>query len=100
LASGWRRTARGWASWPATWGLSARTLQRRLAEEGQPFQTLLDATRRELAAQYLRDPALSLTEIAFLLGYAEQSSFTHAFRAWQGQAPQQWRASNAPSNPQ
>lgn len=81
-------------------GLSARTLQRRLAEQGQPFQALLDATRRELALQYLHDPALSLTEIAFLLGYAEQSSFTHAFRAWQGQAPQQWRASHAPSNPQ
>lgn len=73
-------------------GLSARTLQRRLAEEGQPFQTLLDRSRRELAEQYLRDPALSLTEIAFLLGYAEQSSFTHAFRSWHGVAPRQARA--------
>jgi AraC-like DNA-binding protein len=72
-------------------GLSARTLQRRLADEGTPFQTLLDRTRRELADAYLRDPKLSLTEIAFLLGYAEQSSFTHAFRSWHGVAPRQAR---------
>lgn len=72
-------------------GLSARTLQRRLAEAGTPFQGLLDATRRELALQYLRDPSLSMTEIAFLLGYAEQSSFNHAFRAWFSATPQQWR---------
>lgn len=70
---------------------SPRTLQRRLAGEGQRFQALLDATRRELAAQYLRDPSLSLTEIAFLLGYAEQSSFSHAHRAWHGCTPQAWR---------
>lgn len=72
-------------------GLSPRTLQRRLAAEGQPFQLLLDGTRRRLAAQYLRDPRLSLTEIAFLLGYAEQSSFSHAHRAWHGCSPQTWR---------
>lgn len=71
--------------------LSPRTLQRRLAEADSSFQTLLDATRRELAGQYLRNPALSLTEIAFLLGYAEQSSFNHAFRAWFECTPQQWR---------
>lgn len=72
-------------------GLSARTLQRRLAEAGTHFQALLEATRRELADQYLQDPALTLTEVAFLLGYAEQSSFTHAYRAWHGCAPQQAR---------
>ena len=71
----------------AALGMSARTLQRRLAEAGTPFQGLLDATRRELARQYLRDPGLSLTEIAFLLGYAEQSSFNHACRGWWGEAP-------------
>lgn len=71
--------------------LSPRTLQRRLAAEGQAFQQLLDTTRRQLAAQYLRDATLSLTEIAFLLGYAEQSSFSHAHRAWHGCSPLQWR---------
>lgn len=72
--------------------LSPRTLQRRLAAEGRPFQQLLDATRRQLAAQYLRDVSLSLTEVAFLLGYAEQSSFSHAHRAWHGCSPQAWRS--------
>jgi len=71
--------------------LSPRTLQRRLAEAGASFQALLDATRRELADQYLRNPALSLTEIAFLLGYAEQSGFNHALREWHGCTPQQRR---------
>jgi AraC-like DNA-binding protein len=74
-------------------GLSARTLQRRLAEAGTPFQGLLDATRRELAQHYLRDETLSLTEVAFLLGYAEQSSFNHACRGWFGESPGRVRAS-------
>lgn len=68
--------------------LSPRTLQRRLGELGKPFQQLLDATRRELADGHLRDARLSLTEVAFLLGYSEQSSFTHAHRAWHGESPQ------------
>lgn len=73
-------------------GLSPRTLQRRLGELGRPFQQLLDATRRELADLHLRDASLSLTEIAFLLGYSEHSSFTHAHRAWHGESPQARRA--------
>lgn len=72
-------------------GLAPRTLQRHLAQAGTSHAQLLDAVRRELALGYLRDPNLSLTEIAFLLGYREQSSFTHAFRAWHGCSPQQWR---------
>jgi AraC-like DNA-binding protein len=72
-------------------GLSARRLQRRLADAGSRFSTLLDATRREFAQQYLRDPELSLTEIAFLLGFAEQSAFNHAFRAWFATTPAAWR---------
>jgi AraC-like DNA-binding protein len=72
-------------------GLPVRTLQRKLAEAGVNFSALLDATRRELAEQYLRDPALTLTEIAFLLGFGEQSNFSHAFRAWFGTTPAAWR---------
>lgn len=72
-------------------GCSGRTLQRRLAQAGTPFQVLLESVRRELAGHYLRDPALSLTEVAFLLGYAEHSSFTHAYRSWFGCSPQQAR---------
>lgn len=75
-----------------TLGLPVRTLQRRLADAGTGFAQVLDSVRRELAEDYLRDPALSLTEIAFLLGFHEQSSFSHAFRAWHECTPHQWRS--------
>lgn len=75
-----------------TLGLNPRSLQRRLAEAGYTFQELLDATRRELSQVYLRDPALSALDVALLLGYAEQSSFTRAFRGWFGATPSAWRS--------
>lgn len=72
--------------------LSTRSLQRKLAEAGSPpFSELVDQTRRELVQRYLREPGLSLTEVAFLLGFRQQSSFNHAFRAWFGCTPAQWR---------
>lgn len=71
--------------------MSPRSLQRQLERMGTGFQPLLDSTRRELARQYLSDPRLNMTSIAFLLGYSEQSSFTHAFREWEGMSPSQWR---------
>ncbi len=73
-------------------GVTPRTLQRRLASADFCFQQLLDETRRELAQVYLRDPALSALDVALLLGYAEQSSFTRAFRGWFGTTPTNWRA--------
>lgn len=72
--------------------MSPRSLQRQLERAGGSFQQLLDTTRRELAQRYLRDSAMTLTDIAFLLGFSEQSSFTHAFREWEGMTPSQWRA--------
>ncbi len=72
-------------------GMTTRTLQRKLGEAGASFSALLDAIRQELVAQYLRDDSLSLTEIAFLLGFGEQSNFSHAFRAWFGTTPAAWR---------
>jgi AraC-like DNA-binding protein len=74
-------------------GVSARTLQHRLRQQGVTFQEVLDGLRRSLAELYLRDEALSLTEIALLLGFAEQSSFTRAFRRWRGMSPAAWRRS-------
>jgi AraC-like DNA-binding protein len=72
-------------------GLSPRTLQRKLAEAGASFQQVLDGARYALAQDYLRKAGLSLADIAFLLGYQEQSAFTHAFREWSGTNPGGWR---------
>jgi AraC-like DNA-binding protein len=70
---------------------SPRSLQRRLAEQGTSFQSLLDNTRQHLAQRHLMEGQLDLAEIALLLGYSEQSAFTRAFRSWTGLAPAQWR---------
>ena len=72
-------------------GMSARTLQRKLAEAGSSFQQVLDGARYALAQDYLRQRELSLVDIAFLLGFQEQSAFTHAFREWSGMNPSSWR---------
>lgn len=72
--------------------VSERTLHRRLAEEGTSFQQLLDRTRRDLADQHIRRDDLSVADIAFLLGFHDQSSFFRAFRRWYGTSPQQHRA--------
>jgi AraC-like DNA-binding protein len=71
---------------------SERTLRRRLERERASFRALIDATRAELAKAYLADRRLPLCEVAFLLGYAEQSAFHRAFKRWTGQTPAAWRA--------
>ncbi len=72
-------------------GMSERTLQRRLKEEGQSYSGLLDEVRAALARAYLRDPELPLAEVAWLVGFSEQSAFTRAFKRWTGTTPRQWR---------
>ncbi len=67
--------------------LSARTLQRKLQEANLSFTQLVDDVRRELAERYLADAKLDLVDIAFLLGYSEQSAFTRAYKRWTGRAP-------------
>jgi AraC-like DNA-binding protein len=67
--------------------LSPRTLHRRLAEAGTSFAGLLDDTRRELAGGYLQRTDYSIAEVAYLLGFAEVSSFNRAFRRWTGTPP-------------
>lgn len=76
-------------------GLSARSFHRRLSEHGMSFQTLTEETRRELAEGLLRDEGHSLAEIAFLTGFAEQSSFTRAFKRWVGMTPASYRKDSA-----
>ena len=71
--------------------LSPPTLQRKLNEAGASFQQVLDQARFALATDYLRQDTLSLVDISFLLGYQEQSAFTHAFKEWAGVNPGAWR---------
>jgi AraC-like DNA-binding protein len=73
-------------------GMSGRTLQRRLDEQQLDFRAVVDEVAAELAKAYLRDQALGLAEIAFLLGFADQSAFTRAFKRWTGVTPGRWRA--------
>jgi len=72
-------------------GMSERTLQRRLEEERSSFAVVIDETRRELAEQYLSRLKLSLGEAAYLLGFADQSSFFRACKRWFGVPPGQYR---------
>jgi AraC-like DNA-binding protein len=72
-------------------GLPTRSLQRRLSVENVTFGQVLDTVRKDLAKVYVRDASLSMLDVALLLGYAEQSSFTRAFRQWFGVSPLQWR---------
>lgn len=72
-----------------------RTLQRRLAAEGVRYQDLVDRERRAQAARYLAEPGLHLTQIAGLLGYAEQSALNRSCRRWFGKTPRQYRADPA-----
>lgn len=76
-------------------GLSARSFHRRLSEHGVSFQTLTEETRRDLAIGLLQDERHSLAEIAFLTGFAEQSSFTRAFKRWVGHTPASYRKGRA-----
>jgi AraC-like DNA-binding protein len=72
--------------------MSERTLQRRLEEEATSFVQLLDETRRELAEQYLGRLHLTLAQAAYLLGFADQSSFFRACRRWFDLSPGQYRS--------
>jgi AraC-like DNA-binding protein len=72
--------------------LSPRTLARRLEEAQTSFTALLDETRRSLAEQYLQRTDFSVAEVAYLVGFAESSSFNRAFRRWTGRAPGDARA--------
>lgn len=74
-------------------GLSARSFHRRLAEHGLSFQTLTEETRREIAVAMLQEDRFSLSEIAFLTGYSEQSAFNRAFKRWMGMTPAAYRKS-------
>ncbi|MDB4973115.1 MAG: putative transcription factor, AraC family [Myxococcaceae bacterium] len=73
-------------------GLSIRSLQRRLQEQGTSYAEVLRDTRRELAMSYLKQPQCSVAEVAFLLGFEDASAFARAFRSWTGVSPSEFRA--------
>lgn len=72
-------------------GMSRRTLQRRLSADGLAYQDLVLRTRKTLCEQLLRRTDYPLAEIAFLTGFSDQSTFTRAFKRWQGQTPASYR---------
>ena len=82
-----------------TLGLSERSLQRKLQEEGTSFKDVLDDVRRQLALGYLTDPRHSISDVAFLVGFSETSAFSRAFRRWTNQAPLAWRRQNTLAPP-
>ena len=72
-------------------GMSARTLQRRLRDQDKTFSVLVQDVRRELAASYLHQDNLTVTDIAFMLGFTNANSFSKFFRKWYGLSPSQYR---------
>lgn len=75
--------------------MSTRSLQRKLADQGTSFRDLVDATRRELAERHLASGRCSVTEAALLLGFADTSSFSRAYKRWTGVAPSAARGGHA-----
>ena len=72
-------------------GLSVRTLQRKLSQQGTTFSKLLERARRARALHYLEHSALPIAEIAFLVGYSTRTSFYRAFKSWTGRTPEDTR---------
>ena len=72
---------------------SMSTLQRQLQAEGLSYRDVLESTRRSLAEDYLQDNKHSLAQIAYLLGFSDQSNFSRAFKRWTSMSPKQYQES-------
>lgn len=73
--------------------MSESAFQKKLKAAGTSYQELLDNTRTELAQHYLADPAISVDEVAYLLGFSDCSNFTRAFKRWLSMTPREYRKS-------
>ena len=73
-------------------GITVRTLNRRLANARLSFHHIRDELLRERSEMLLRKDQLPISEISYLVGYAEPSNFHRAFRRWTGKTPTQWRS--------
>jgi AraC-like DNA-binding protein len=74
--------------------ITPRTLQRRLAQEGNSFQSIVDAVKRDLSLGMLANKRLSVSEVGYKLGYGEPAAFQRAFKRWTGSTPASYRTSN------
>ena len=75
----------------AALGMSERSLQRKLGQQGTSFREIQERVRQSLAINYLREMQFRLTDIAEMLGYADLSVFSRSFKRWFGMSPKQWR---------
>jgi AraC-like DNA-binding protein len=75
----------------ASVGLSAGELRAWVAERGTTWRAFVDGTRASLARAYLEDARLSVSEVAYLLGYADVRAFTRAHKRWTGSVPSKAR---------
>jgi AraC-like DNA-binding protein len=80
-------------------GTSTRTLQRRLLERGTSLRKLVDDVRRETALELLLRPDTEISEVCFVLGFADPAPFYRAFRRWTGTTPQKYRVSGGGASP-
>ena len=71
--------------------MSVRTLHRRLKAKSKVYRDVLKDVRKSKAVKYLRDQKLTLSEVALLLGYSEQSTFSRAFSSWYAISPLQYK---------
>ena len=72
-------------------GMSSRTLRRRLSDEGLIYRKLVDEVRHKLALKYVSDDRINFKQITYLLGYSDMAGFIHAFRRWTGESPSDYR---------
>jgi AraC-like DNA-binding protein len=72
-------------------GLHPRTLQRRLREEQESFESIKDNVRRDVALRYLRQPNVSLVRVTEILGYSETSVLSRSCHRWFSASPRQLR---------
>jgi AraC-like DNA-binding protein len=70
---------------------SLSTLQRQLQNEGTNYKDILEHTRKNLATEYVLDGHLSLGQIAYMLGFSDQSNFSRAFKRWTDLSPREYR---------
>ena len=71
--------------------MSVRTFQRKLKEEGHSYKALIDELRQDFAKNYLQKQDITISEVAYLLSYADTSAFTRSFKRWTGQTPKEYR---------